>query len=260
MLLQDQQDAQILIGLGLTLVQAEVYLTLARIGKATLRSLSLSTKMDRANIYRVIFKLQELNLVEKIISAPSMYQSVPLHEGIPMLLKQKEQEYLRLKLKTEELLERRKNIEELPPEVESQFLLIPSGSPIYRKIKDMVAHVENTHFLSIYWSDFKDIVTDVLERWKSMINKGVTIRVLVYSEKGEPIPKDIVNLKKNPLFQIRFISSPPKSTISICDDKEALLSVTPELSKGLASLWVSNPNLVAILKEYFETIWNKSSE
>jgi hypothetical protein len=70
----------------------------------------------------------------------------------------------------------------------------------------------------------------------------------------------MVNLKKNPLFQMRFASSPPKCTISICDDREALLSVTPELSKGLASLWVSNPNLVALLKEYFETIWSTSSE
>jgi len=260
MLLQDQQDAQILIGLGLTLVQAEVYLTLARMGKTTIRSLSLSTKMDRANIYRVISKLQELNLVEKIISAPSMYQSVPLHEGIPMLLKQKEQEYLALELKTKELLERRKNTKELPSEIESQFLLIPSGSPIHRKINDMIAHVENTHYLSFYWSDFKNIVNDILERWELIINKGVAIKALVYREEGEPIPKDIVNLKKNPLFQMRFVSSPPKCTISICDDKEALLSVTPELSKGLASLWSSNPNLVAILKEHFESIWNKSNE
>jgi sugar-specific transcriptional regulator TrmB len=258
MLPQDKEDAQVLTGLGLTLVQAEVYLTLARIGRATIKSLSVAVKMDRANVYRIILKLLDLDLVEKIITTPTKYQSVSLHEAIPVLLKQKEEECAVIQFKTKQLLTRRKQATDESPFEESQFLLVPKGSPIIRKLNEMTAKLEKMHYTLFYWSDFKDMVDALGNIWKSILNKGVMIKALVYLQEGEKFSTELLSLKQNELFKIRRMTSPIKSTMSIFDGKEAFVSVDPKIASGSPSLWVSNPNLVAIFQFYFESLWDTS--
>jgi sugar-specific transcriptional regulator TrmB len=88
----DEDDTNTLIGLGLTFDQARIYLTLAYLGKSTLKSLSNTARMDRSNVYRVLSKLQEMNLIEKKITSPSLYQAVSPQEAIPALLERKKME------------------------------------------------------------------------------------------------------------------------------------------------------------------------
>ena len=258
MLAQDKDDAEVLRGLGLTLVQAEVYLTLARMGKATIKSLSHAIEMDRANVYRIIQKLFDLNLIQEIITTPTMYQSVPLQEVVPVLLKQKEAEYIKIRSKSKRLLKKRKQENGKSSFEESQFILIPKGSGIIRKVNEMTARVEKSHCTLFYWSDFKEI--DLYEMWKSMLDKGVMITALVHLEEGEEFPTKLLNLKKNDLFRIRRVHSPIMSSISIFDGKEAFVSTMPKIVSGPPSLWINNSNLVTIFQVYFDSLWDNSEE
>jgi Predicted transcriptional regulators len=99
MTLTFDEDTKLLTRLGLTELQAQVYLTLARMEKATLRDLSAAAKTDRANVYRVINRLQELNLIEKLLATPTVFRALPLAEGIKMLLEKKDQEHNEIKAK-----------------------------------------------------------------------------------------------------------------------------------------------------------------
>ena len=52
-----EADIAILTKIGLTPLQAQVYLTLAKLNEASIKSLSTESKVDRANAYRVLIAI-----------------------------------------------------------------------------------------------------------------------------------------------------------------------------------------------------------
>jgi sugar-specific transcriptional regulator TrmB len=260
MTLTFDEDTKLLVRLGLTELQAQIYLTLAKMDKATLRDLSAAAKTDRANAYRVITRLQELNLIEKLLANPTMFRALPLDEGIKMLLEKKDQEHNDIKAKTRALLTRYKNAgQNAMAEDVSQFILVPDGRLTKRKVAEMVNSNQKTHDILIYWSDFKHQAKSVAAMWNSVLLRGIRVRIIVFLEEDERLPKVILCLCKNPLFEVRQASGPPKVTLSIIDGKETLISVTPSISpRGKPGLYVHNHGVVGLVQEYFELAWRDS--
>ena len=122
------EESALLTELGLTENQATVYLTLAKLGKATTTTIASISKVDRANLYRVISRLTELGLVEKIITNPCSYRALPLHEAIAMLIECKDKDCIEIKTKAKQLLDTyRKNDLQTDSHDACQFALIPSN-------------------------------------------------------------------------------------------------------------------------------------
>jgi hypothetical protein len=177
-----------------------------------------------------------------------------------MLLDQKEQADQEIKTKTAEMLKKYENHpEENPTQTRSEFSLLPDGKLMTRKVIEMVKANEKTHEIIIYWSDFNHQAPETIERWSKLLVKGVQLRIIVYLQSKERIPKNILSLQRYSGFQIRQTLKPPKSTISIIDGNQALLSVTPSLNpRGKPGLWVNNHGIVGLVQEYFEMVWQKS--
>jgi len=106
----DEECVQTLMGLGLTLLQAKTYLTLAKLGVADVKTISKVTNVARQDGYRVTPKLQKLGLAEKIISTPTLYKAIPLKMGLSILLQQKVEENTELQEKTKALITNSKRI------------------------------------------------------------------------------------------------------------------------------------------------------
>lgn len=104
MIQNDEECIQALMKLGLTLLQATIYLALAKLGKAGVKKISKASNVARPDVYRVIPALGKIGLVEKIVATPTMYKAVPLKEGISILLQQKTDENIELQKKTKALL------------------------------------------------------------------------------------------------------------------------------------------------------------
>lgn len=255
-----ESDIAILTKLGLTPLQAQVYLILTKINEAPIKSLASESKVDRANVYRVLIRLQELGLVEKMLTNPTVYRALPIGDGLKMLLNKKELADQEIKRKTNKLLKKYKNSsEETLTQTRSEFTLLPDGKLMKRKIVDMVKANTTTHEIIIYWNDFSHQINETVERWSKLLNKGVNLKIIVYLKPKERLPKNVLDLQKQPGFQIRQSPTPPKSTISIIDGNQALLSVSPALSPGgRPGLWVNNQGIVGLIQEYFEMTWQKS--
>lgn len=260
MTLTFDEDQKLLTRLGLTELQAQVYLTLAKMDRATLRDLSAAAKTDRANVYRVITRLQELNLIEKLLATPTMFRALPLDDGIKMLLEKKDQEHNEIKAKSRALLMRHKKAgQDLLVDDVSQFILVPDGRLTKRKVAEMIYSNQKTHDILIYWSDFKHQVRSVASMWNTVLQKGVKVRIIVFLEENERLPNSILCLCRNPLFEVRRAPAPPKVTLSIIDGKETLISVTPSISpRGKPGLYVHNHGVVGLVQEYFELAWRDS--
>jgi sugar-specific transcriptional regulator TrmB len=258
-----EEDCQILMKLGLTNLQAKVYLSLAKMDRETLTSISSSLKVDRANVYRVIAHLQKIKLVEKMIMTPAHFKALPVEEGIRMLLESKETEYLKIKIKTREVIERyRDHIQADFNDGSCEFALIPDGKLTDRKFDQMLDSNRETHDIMFYWRDYVSDYDGVVKMWTNLLLKGVKIRVVVFMEENEKLPKDIQSLiKYGRLFEIRRTLTPPKATITIIDRKESLVSVTPHLvPSGNPGLWVQSTNIVGIIQEYFDMLWRYSKK
>jgi sugar-specific transcriptional regulator TrmB len=262
MLPSDEDDANTLIGLGLTLDQAKIYLTLARLGRSTTRSLATRARMDRANVYRVVNKLQEMNLIEKTITCPSLYQAVNPKVAIPNLLEKKKQDILNLEQKSANLIQRCITpLIQDSKDLEPHFLLIPAGAPTLRKVKELMARVNNEHKLLIYWKDIECYfsIPEIVKLWTSLKERRVTLQILLHARQNETIPKKITCLLDD--LNLRFIfSTSPKCTIATFDSQSALISTSDKLSKNPHSLWVKNPNFVSIFENYFEGLWTKAAK
>jgi Predicted transcriptional regulators len=230
--------------------------------KATLRDLSAAAKTDRANVYRVINRLQELNLIEKLLATPTVFRALPLAEGIKMLLEKKDQEHNEIKAKTKELLSRyRKVSQDTIGEDVSQFILVPDGRLTKRKVAEMVDSNHKTHDILIYWSDFKSQAAAVVSMWTKVLLRRIKVRIIVFLGKNEKLPRSVLCLRSYPNFEVRRASAPPKVTLSIIDGKEMFISVTPSISAGgKPGLYVNNHGVVGLVQDYFELAWRDSEE
>ncbi len=80
---------QYLIQLGLTRIQAKIYLTLLLYGKAEARIIAHWSKSPRTEVYRALNELQENGLVDRELSCPLKFIAVPPSLGLKAFIDHK---------------------------------------------------------------------------------------------------------------------------------------------------------------------------
>ncbi len=253
------EDVEALTCLGLTVLQAKVYLALTSSGKATIKTISKTANVARQDIYRLVAELQELGIVEKIITTPNEFRAIPLGDGINILLKNKQRESSEARKKALKLIRRHKNENPtVQPEKERpQFIMISEKKALAIKLKEIIETAKESIDSTCSWKKFPKGLGMLGVAVEKALRRGVRIRFIV--EKPEHInswPKTAEILMKNPYFKVRTIPYPPTGILAIYDKKEALLATsTSGNAVGSPALWTSNPGLLAIAQEYFEQMW-----
>ncbi len=82
-----ETNAEILSDFGLTLNQAKVYVTIAKLGIASISQVSKASKVRREDVYRMLPRLQELGLIEKILDRPAKIRATPAEDGLSILIR-----------------------------------------------------------------------------------------------------------------------------------------------------------------------------
>jgi sugar-specific transcriptional regulator TrmB len=80
---------QTLMDFGLSFLQSKVYLTIVKLQKANIKTISRASTIARQDIYRIMPALLQKGLVEKIVTRPTTYSATPLELGISILLEKK---------------------------------------------------------------------------------------------------------------------------------------------------------------------------
>jgi sugar-specific transcriptional regulator TrmB len=264
-LLSDENAVQVLTQLGLTFLEARIYLALCEHGKLTAKELSNSTKKSRPDIYRVIAKLQRKGLVEKIIEKPAQFRAVPIDTGIVFLLERKKAEHVDLRVKTKLLLHEFKEKKvKTPLETESShFVMIPQKEAVVKRIREAIEKSKKSVDIFLSWRRFAMGITSTFaESAQKAWDREVKFRIIVESpteRAGLELARQFC--KKSPFCNIRFVSGAPKTVLGIYDRKKVFIVVDPE--KGLfdsPALWSNNRSLVSAIQDYFEVLWLTSME
>jgi sugar-specific transcriptional regulator TrmB len=250
--------------LGLTSVQARVYVALAQSGISTIKTISKVSGVARQDIYRIMSVLQKLGIVEKIIAAPTMFRAIPIKDAISILLERRIKETSELQAKANELFEKFKEIKAITidPQEETHFILVPEKEALILRTNQAVMTAQRSIDSIVTWKGFPQVLLLWAKEFRKAIKRGVKIRFIAEKTEYENSWPEIVQaFTRNPSFKLRSIPNTPNTVFSIYDEKE-LFIITSNLGHAAEypALWSNNPSLILAMHDLFEIMWSNSLE
>jgi sugar-specific transcriptional regulator TrmB len=261
-LVTEDEDVQTLTHLGLTTSQAKVYLALLELEKATGKTISKHSKVARQEAYRILAELQEKGLVERIIAMPTEFKPIPIKDCIYILIGRKKNEISKTQKEAITLLQKLKEeSSHALQEEEPQFILVPEKEAI-RRVRRNIENTRTSLDVITTLNRFKLGLFNFDEVDKKALERGVKFRLIINKPDDENSLTEIVKaVTENPLFEIRYINTPPLAAIAIYDKKEVIIAISATAAINEVPILMSNnPSLLAIAQNYFETMWLTAME
>ncbi len=261
------EETRVLTRLGLTITQARAYLALCRTGTSPPKTISKESKIARQDIYRILDELQELGLIEKAITTQTMFKAIPLQDALLMLLERRVKETSELQARARELLSNFKenSSKTTLQQEEAQFVLISEKEWSLKKRKEVVETAQTSIDVVTPWKRYVAARFVHAEENKKAVERGVRIRFITKKPENEASlgrAKEIAHaFVENPSIEVRYSRTPIITAVAMWDNKEVVVFTVPKAVLGESpALWSSNPNLVHLVQNYFETIWNAALE
>lgn len=220
--------------------------------------------MAREDIYRIMPKLQELGLVEKIIDAPSMYAALPIQDAFETLMKSRDKVTCELQAKTKEIIQNfnNNNIRTTLEEEEHEFVLMPIERAVSKR-KQMIDGAQKRIDFITSWQRFTQSDVSYAANLRNALKKNVQIRVIVGKPEDEKSMLEIIQSwrEKYHCFNARWIPRTPNAHLMLVDNQKVLFAKSTTTSFEESSfLWSINQSLVSVIEDYFEMMWTTSSE
>ena len=258
-MIQDEH-VQTLMGFGLTFLQAKIYLTIAKLVNADVKTVAKISNVARQDIYRIMPTLQKMGLVEKIIAKPTMYKATPITEGISLLFRNREKENNQLQKKTASLIKnfQTQTAKETVTEEDMQFKITSEITRFLKIHRKQSQKAQESVDIMIPGIRVPLKVNDEWRNLKGPLTRGVKVRAITQKPEGEKTPLPWHVLGKNPFFEVKYLAAPIHFGMHIFDRKE----VTLQVSSGniLPSLWSNNPTVVELAVNYFNEMWSKKQQ
>lgn len=256
------EQASVLVELGMTDTQAKIYLALAKSKSLTAHAIANIAKIARPDVYRILPMLEEAGLVERIIARPLEFHAVPIEKCISSLMQKRIMKTAELQQKTLVLarnFSRKPENEEIDDKFE--FILIPTKEAIYAKAEKMIRNAqEHICFLGLQ-KRMSSWLSNYSPHLEAALARKVDCRMIM--PKTENINRDgtLKILGKYSNFHLRLISKEPEVGFSVWDKKEVLISTSAiDTPFPFPTLWSSNKAIVALSQNYFEFLWQKAED
>ena len=271
--MSQEQVLKTLLDLGLTRLDSQVYIYLAKKGPQKGRDLLKGLRIQRQQLYRSLKILQSKGIVSATFEHPAGFSAISFDKVVDLFIKSKMMEAQLIQEKKGEILSSWKSIslgETADPE--SKFTVIEGRGYIYSKILQMVKETKD-HLLTItsvagllradHFGIFDEILAHPLKekvefKFISEItsqNVGSTQKLL------ERIPKNLSNIRgRNPDFGL---SLSPRMVVR--DDEELFIFINPLAKEPLeekddVGLWTNCQTIVQSFSAMFEELWHNSND
>jgi sugar-specific transcriptional regulator TrmB len=258
-----EENLSILVELGLSYLQAKVFLTLAKSRTLKASEISSLTGIARPDVYRVLVQLDEAGLVEVMLSKPEEFQALSIEECVSNLIQRRILKTADLQKKALILTQDFKGkLENEEPEEKFQFKLISNKEAVFAKAEKMTKNAQKTIcFLAsrrrmIAWLlNYLPIMEEAIER------KVCCQIIMPKADNDRSLRKITEALDKYPNFSLRTISEVPSVGLSVWDRKETMLN-TLAIDTPLPhpALWSNNKSIVEVSQNYFDCTWQKAKK
>lgn len=238
-------------------------MVIARSGPSKTSVISSLSKVARPRVYRNLSKLENLGLVERIIENPIKYRGIPFEKGLLLLLETKTEQFKEIRAETRALLhvpnaDEKNNRKEFP-----HFVLIPKGRTVIDRINTAIEKTQQSMDLVLSWKRFsRGIASTLAESMENAWARNVKVRFILEQPSENKTAKQLIQYcRENPCCQIRFIHNHPETVFGIYDKKQLFLIVFSKTDlPSSPALYSTNHSLIALAKDYFELLWNETTE
>jgi sugar-specific transcriptional regulator TrmB len=261
--MSNDENTDLLLGLGLSLNQARVYLAILKLEKTTVSQVAKFSRVRREDVYRLLPSLEKMGLVERLLGKPAEVRATPISDALSLLVseeKSKSDERLTGMRSSVQRLSLKDWKQPLPGE-ESIYILIAEKKAILAKTSELVENSRKEVALIADKERIIPVLAQFSHEYKHAIKKGTQIRLIFEGENPDSLLKEKVKkLIGGTSVHIKFHCEPLNHFI-MSDDKEALITTSKEAGLGESpSLWTNNKNLIGVLRTSFESDWKKAED
>ena len=265
MLIQEEY-VRVLAELGLTHLQAKVYVSLVCLKSATARDIHRYSNVARQDVYRILSELEEKNLIERIIAKPTKFRPVPPNDATSILLQRRKEKNRQLQKKVIRVFRnfQNNNIKTSPLDRGCQFILLSksktNSTASIDSLRDAVDNAQTSVIGLLTFQLFMKVKYRDEQIWKKTVKKGVKYRMIIG---GRPEKRKIKlaldpALKNTDYFEIRWIRTPSPVCVLLVDESKAFCRMGLDLESRV--LFSMTPCFVAMVKDYFEMKWSTEIE
>jgi len=260
-LFPENDDIKILSELGLSNNQIRIYLSLLKLGAPAKAFIIYQTSgVPRQDVYRVLFELQQLGIVEKKISTPNEFSAVEPKKAVSILIENKKQHISELSFKAE--IFSRKATERYcklnPPPNKDRFMIITEKQAIIHKIKETIEQTQQIFYCIAPKREFLSCLTVLAESLKLVKEKDVKIKWITQLPDREEMPKINDLLAKNRHIEVKCVSKPASVKFALSDDREIVLAVFEEGNFAETPALLTNSSaVISLASNYFEDCWKR---
>jgi sugar-specific transcriptional regulator TrmB len=259
--MSSDENTDLLLGLGLTLNQAKIYLAILKLEKTTVGQVAKFSKVRREDVYRILPTLEKMGLIERLMGKPTEVRATPISDALSFLVAEE-------KNKTDERLSTmRSKVQTLSLKdwkqpllgAESIYILIAEKKAILAKTSELINNSEKEVALIADKVRIAQVLAHFSGEHKHAIKKGAQIRLIFEGESPDILLKEKVKkLIGSASVSFKFHRESLNHFI-MSDDKEALITTSKESGLGESpSLWTNNCNLIGVLRTSFESDWKKA--
>jgi sugar-specific transcriptional regulator TrmB len=257
----NDENTDLLLGLGLTLNQAKVYLAIIKLQKTTVGQVANFSKVRREDVYRILPSLEKMGLIERFLGKPTEIRATRISDSLTSLVMEEKNR------SQERLTDMRSRVQKLsikdwkqqPLAEESIYILIAEKKAILAKTSELINNSKKEVGLIADKARIAQILANFPDEHKHAIRTGAKIRLIFEGESPDILLKEKVQkLIGSASVNIKFHREPLNHFI-MSDDKEALITTSKESGLGESpSLWTNNRNLIGVLRTGFESDWIKA--
>jgi sugar-specific transcriptional regulator TrmB len=259
----NDENTDLLLGLGLSLNQARVYIAILKLEKTTVGQVAKFSKVRREDVYRILPTLEKMGLIERLLGKPTEVRATPISDSLTSLVTEEksksDERLLGMKSKVKKLS--LKDWTQRFPEEDSIYILIPDKKAILAKTSGLIKDSRKEVAFITDKERIMPVLAQFSDECKQAIKKGVQIRLILEGDGPDGLLKEKVKkLIGIASVQVKFHSEPLNHFI-MSDDKEALITTSKESGLGESpSLWTNNSNLIGVLRTSFESDWKKAED
>ncbi|HVN66195.1 MAG TPA: helix-turn-helix domain-containing protein [Methanomicrobiales archaeon] len=259
-------DAEKLTKFGLTQNQARIYLAILSLGTTQIEPISKVSAVRREDIYRILPKLYEMGIVERVIGTPTRVRALPVDRALRVLVKNRQEalsrESAELDYQVDEFLEYFSPVTGATGEDagREQFVLLDGDPAIGDSVAGLLGRAEDELLVACSGPRASPLMSGFTKVLDSLATKGIRVRVITGESDVLALPLFLKGLRGREL-DFRF-AGPGGSdgNFLVADGKEAVLITSGEEEEGkearVSSLWTRNASLVTLLRGNFEKAWS----
>jgi sugar-specific transcriptional regulator TrmB len=260
--MSSDESTELLLGLGLTLNQAKVYLAILKLEKTTVGQVARFSKVRREDVYRLLPSLEQMGLVERSLGKPTEVRATLISDSLALLVAEEK------KRAEERLTGMRSIVQKLslkewkqpPLGEESIYILIAKKKAILAKTSGLIRNSRKEVALIADKGGIMPVLAKFSDEYRLAIKKGAQVRLLFEGDSPDGFLKEQVKrfIGDGDSVHVRFHHEALNHFI-MSDDKEALITTSKESGLGESpSLWTNNRNLIGVLRTSFESDWKKA--